>query len=64
VVRNDGEQGNGWRLPKRFWEVLLAVWVVGGVVAAFTQLWWDVAVAVIGIFVAVGQLYYAKDKPR
>jgi hypothetical protein len=64
VVRNDGVQGNSWKPSKRFWEVLLAMWVVGLVVAAITRNWWVVAAAVIGIFVAAGQRHYAKDKPR
>ena len=64
MVRNDGVRANRWKPSKRFWEVLLAVWVVGLVVAAITQNWWGVAAAVIGIFVAAGQRHYAADKQR
>jgi hypothetical protein len=64
VTRDDDEQGNGWKPSKRFWDVLLAAWVIAGVGAVISQNWWTLAAAVIGIIAGVAQRRYAADRQR
>jgi hypothetical protein len=64
MVRRSGLWDGHGHPSKRFWSLLLAVWVVFGVVSLFAQLWWTVATAACFLIVAVAARRNAPDKPR
>jgi lysylphosphatidylglycerol synthetase-like protein (DUF2156 family) len=58
------ESGVRDKRSKRFWSLLLAFWVVFGVVSLIGQLWWTAASAAGFFMVAVVARRNAPDKPR
>lgn len=64
MVRRSGLWDDRRHPSKRFWSLLLAVWVVFGVVSLIAQLWWTAASAACFFIVAAAARRNAPDKPR